>query len=192
MDEAIPPAILKELTDKGIDPAIFKTGQYMSMPSPGPVPTVDAADLRRVWELMRKCGRLVRVQKGETRLPKAEPEGSAQSSRSYDSASLGLPIPADAGCSPGADVGAVWFRVMMLGWLEGLWKMRYIIKLGRPSSEIADLPDVDYSKPSDAVFKALAVVPMTGLSLSGAPLKEFPVDLREFARLIQKESGEAT
>jgi hypothetical protein len=156
-----------------MDEAILNIGQYFSMPSPGPVPTVDPADLRSVWELMQKVAALS---------PKTEVEDSAQGgiSTSYDFRSLGLPVPANAGCSPGADVGAVWYRVEMLGWLEGLRRTSHITKV-----EIAGLPDFDYSEPSDAVFKALAVVPMTGQARSDFPMKEFPVDIREFTRLVQ-------
>jgi hypothetical protein len=53
-----------------------------------------------------------------------------------------------------------------------------------PLSDIANLPDLDYSHPSDAVFKAVAIVPMSGLAIGGPPREGFPVDLTEFTRLI--------
>jgi hypothetical protein len=169
-----------------MDEAILNIGQYFSMPSPGPVPTVDPADLRSVWELMQKAEGL--VQKAGASLPKREVEDSAQSGigTSYDFPSLGLPIPTNAGCSPGADVGAVWYRVEMMEWLEGLRRTSHITKVGSLLSEIANLPDFDYSKPSDAVFKALAVVPMTGIAPSGFPLQGFPLDISEFAKLVSR------
>lgn len=165
--------------------AFLKTGQYFS--TPGPVPPVDPTDLRNVWELMQKASDL--AQKAHASLPKAETEALARSGRQlvYDFRGLGLPVPANAGCSPGADVGAVWYRAKMLGMMAGL---AYFKQMGErvmqrpPVSDIANLPDLDYSHPSDAVFKALAVVPMTGLALGAPPLKGFPVDLKEFTRLI--------
>lgn len=168
------------MDDKGNDEA-----KYFSMLSPGPVPTVDPADLRSLWELKQKA--LGLVQKAAASLPKTEVEDAAQRgiATSWDFPSLGLPIPTNAGCSPGADVGAVWYRVTMLGWLEELRRVSYISKAGPPLSEIANLPGFDNSKPSDAVFKALAVVPMTGLARpSGSPPTEFPVDIAELTRLI--------
>jgi len=170
--------------DKGTDPAIPKIGEYFSMPSPGPVPTVDPADLRSVWELMQKAQGL--VQKAAASLPKSEVEDAAQRgiATSYDFSSLGLAMPTNAGCRPGADVGAVWYRATLLGWLKGLRGMSYISKDEPLLSEIANLSDFDNPKLSDAVFKVLAVVPMTGLAPSCFPLKEFPVDIGEFTKLI--------
>jgi hypothetical protein len=176
MDEPINPA---ELREKGIDPAILNIGQYFSMPSPGPVPKVDPANLRSVWELMQKAATLV---------PKTEQlPDSAQSDRStvYDFRSLGLDVPANAGCSPGANVGAVWYRIQMLGMLQN------ISSLGSLSERIK-LPDIDYGKPSDELFKALAVVPVMGIPQGGPPIEGLPVDVEELGRLVQKESGEPT
>lgn len=172
------------MDDKNIDSAIPKIGEYFSMPSPGPIPTVDPADLRSVWELMQKAQGL--VQKAAASLPKSEVEDAAQRgiATSYDFSSLGLAMPTNAGCSPGADVGAVWYRVTMLGWLEGLRRASYISNVGPLSSEIANLPDFNDSKSTDAVFNALAVVPMSGLAPSGFPLNEFPLDIGEFTTLI--------
>jgi hypothetical protein len=53
----------------------LKTGQYFS--SPGPVPTVDPADLRNVWELLQQASDL--AQKAHASLPKAETESLARS-----------------------------------------------------------------------------------------------------------------
>jgi hypothetical protein len=174
------------MDDKGIDPAILNVGQYFSMPSPGPVPTVDPADLRSVWELKQKAVGL--AQKAGASLPKTEVEDSARGgATSWDFRSLGLSWPTNAGCSPGADVGAVWYRVEMLGLLEELRRMSYISEVGPPLSDIANLPGFDNSKPSDPVFNALAVVPMIGLAHpSGTPPIGFPVDIGELTRLISR------
>jgi hypothetical protein len=160
-----------------IDPAIYNVGQYFTMPSPGPVPTVDPADLRNVWELMQTAQ--AEARKAYASLPKTEVEDYARRgiSTSWDFRALGLSTPNNVGCSPGADVGAVWYRVMMLGWLDGLRRLSSI-------SLLSEMPDFDPSKPTDAVFKALAVVPMTGLAHSGPTREGFPFDITEFGKLI--------
>ena len=55
-------------------------------------------------------------------------------------------------CSPGANVGAVWYRLSILEML------RHVSEATGTS-----LPWPREGKPGDAVFKALATVPMTGL-----------------------------
>jgi hypothetical protein len=127
------------------------------------------------------------AQKIAASLPKTEGEDSARrgGASSWDFRSLGLSWPTNAGCSPGANVGAVWYRVEMLGLLEELRRTNYLSEIGPPLSEIANLPGFDNSKPSDPVFKALAVVPMTGLAHPrGSPSTGFPVDIGELTRLI--------
>jgi hypothetical protein len=57
-------------------------------------------------------------------------------------------------------------------------------------SRRADLPGPLQGKPDNAVFRALAIVRMTGLSHSGFPSQGFPLDVEELIRLIQKESAE--
>lgn len=150
------------------------------VPGPGPVPVVDAADLRSVWELMQKM---------KARLPKTElPENSAQPGRasSYDLRSLGL-SDANGGCSPGANVGAVWYRILMLDLLEHISTVEPFL-----SELITDstIPPTDYGKPSDAVFKALAIVPMMGLQPGGPPTEGLPIDVEELGRLIRRENVE--
>ncbi|MGB7727363.1 MAG: hypothetical protein WBL50_04985 [Candidatus Acidiferrum sp.] len=72
-----------------------------------------------------------------------------------------------------------------------LASLRSFIGNGEPRlSDIANLPDLDYVNPSDAVFKALAIVPMTGLAPSQSPLEGFPVDLKEFAHLVSGDRRE--
>jgi hypothetical protein len=67
-------------------------------------------------------------------------------------------------CSPGADVGAVFFRVSMLRILQRL----------SGSGELIS-PWLHDGKPDDAVFRVVATVPMTGLQL-GTPRQGFPFD----------------
>jgi len=143
--------------EEEIDPALLKTLQYFSMPSPGPVPSVDPADLRSVWNFLQKADL---AQKAHDSLPKTEIQNSTQCA--YDL--LGLPAPPNAGCSPGADIGAVWYRAMMLRLLQSIRQVSQLSRGESPLSEVAGLPDLDYSQPNDAVFKALAIVPMTGLA----------------------------
>jgi hypothetical protein len=79
-------------------------------------------------------------------------------------------------CSPGADVGAVFFRVSML---------RILQKLSGSGGLIS--PWLHDGKPDDAVFKVVATVPMTGLQL-GTPRQGLPFDAEELIKLIKKES----
>ena len=79
-------------------------------------------------------------------------------------------------CSPGADVRAVFFRVSMLRMLEMLSASGGLI-----SCWLHD------GKPDDAVFKAVATVPMLGVGV-GTPREGFPFDVEELIKLIKKES----
>jgi hypothetical protein len=78
-------------------------------------------------------------------------------------------------CSPGANVGAVWYRLSILEML------RHISEITGTS-----LPWPREGKPGDAVFKALATVPMTGLP-PGVVRKVAPFDPDELIRLIKEE-----
>ena len=63
----------------------------------GPIPPVDPSDLRRVWEMQREL---------QARTPGQQ---------------IGISVDFyERACSPGANVGAVWFRTAMLGMLEML------------------------------------------------------------------------
>ena len=151
-----------------------------AMPGPGPVPVVDPADLRRMWELKQKM---------KARLPKTElPESSAQPGRatSYDLRSLGL-SDANGGCSPGANVGAIWYRIMMFNILEHISTVEPFLSKLIPDLTI---PAIDYGKPSDAVFKALAMVPMMGIQCGDPPIEGLPMDVEELGRLIRRENVE--
>jgi hypothetical protein len=78
-------------------------------------------------------------------------------------------------CSPGANVGAVWYRLSILEML------RHISEITGTS-----LPWPREGKPGDAVFKALATVRMTGLP-PGVVRKVPPFDPDELIRLIKEE-----
>jgi hypothetical protein len=61
----------------------------------GPIPPVDPADLRRVWEMQREL---------QARTPGQQ---------------IGISVDFyERACSPGANVGAVWFRIAMLEMLR--------------------------------------------------------------------------
>jgi hypothetical protein len=63
--------------------------------SPGPVPVVDPADLKKVWDIFAKS--------------------EAQKAHSGVSGAVGIDrILFEAACRPGADVTAVWYRASML------------------------------------------------------------------------------
>ena len=77
--------------------------------------------------------------------------------------------------SAGANPGNLVYRLAWLWWLQHF-------------SEAGQLtfPWIDNGKVEDAVFKALAIVPMTGIPRSGR--EGFPFDLDELIDLIKKES----
>ena len=77
--------------------------------------------------------------------------------------------------SPGANFGDVFYR---LSWLRHLQIL----------SEAGHLtfPWIHNGEPEDAVFKALAIVPMTGRR-PGVMYEKPPFDLEELIKLIKKE-----
>jgi hypothetical protein len=109
--------------------------------SPSPVPAVDPADLRRVWELQ---------------------EGFQVSHPGQQSV-----VDIHGAYDPGTDLQAVGFRLAMLGLMRKMhaWP---------PNTRLPD-----------ALFKALAVIPMTGMAV-GVPQQQLPFDLDELLRLVQE------
>jgi hypothetical protein len=77
---------------------------------------------------------------------------------------------------PDADAYSAWYRLSILALLL------YMKKMG--GLEFSWLPE---GKPSNAVFKALAIVPVIGVPV-GKPTNRLPFDLDEFSRLVQKET----
>ena len=126
------------------------------VPGIGPVPEVDPADLKSLWNMQ-----------SEAQARHDKPGAIALSFSLCQSA-----------CSPGANVAAVWYRSSMLAVLQ------HLSDAGGPA-----LPGIQEGKPSDAFFKALAIVPMTGMQPGAPPRKGFPFDLQELVSLIQKEAG---
>ena len=108
---------------------------------PSPVPAVDPADLRRVWDLQEKL------------------RANHPSQQSV--------IDIRGACNPDADFQAVGFRLSMIGLMQQIhaWP-----------------PD---TKPPDTLFRALAIIPMTGMA-AGVPQQELPFDLDELLRLVQE------
>lgn len=107
----------------------------------GPIPPVDPADLRSVWEMQRE-------------LQAHSPGGGGVilDVEMYKSA-----------CSPGADVGSVWFRTSLIGMLR---------------------PWIREGAVDDAVFKVAATFPMNGMAV-GVPRQGLPFDVQEFLRQIE-------
>ena len=102
-----------------------------------PVPLVDPADLKIVWELQQKV-------RGQQKVREQHPgEQVGIDVRSYMTA-----------CSPGANTLAVWYRLSMLGMLSALSE-----KSGVP---VEKLPWMQSGKPDEFIFKALATLPMNG------------------------------
>jgi hypothetical protein len=79
-------------------------------------------------------------------------------------------------CTSGSDAGTVWFRLSWLFILQHLNEAGHI-----------KFPWIHDGKPDEAVFKALAVVPMNGMSprVMG---KGLPFDVEGLCRMVQKES----
>jgi hypothetical protein len=127
----------------------------------GPIPPVDPADLKSVWAMQEK----LKADFDEPTPNRAPNQGFGISLNYYKRV-----------CSPGANVGAVWYRLSILEML------RHISEITGTS-----LPWPREGKPGDAVFKALATVPMTGLP-AGVVRTVPPFDPDELIRLIQKES----
>jgi hypothetical protein len=114
----------------------------------GLIPAVDPADLRSVWKMQRE-------------VQERAPGGHAAilSDELYKRA-----------CSPGANIGAVWFRTAMLGMLEMFGMLAAWIQEG----VIAD-----------AVFQVAATFPMKGIAI-GTPREGFPFDVQEFLSQVAK------
>jgi hypothetical protein len=80
-------------------------------------------------------------------------------------------------CSPGANVYAVFLRVSILRVLQML--------NGRHG---VSLPRLHDGVPDDAVFRATAAIPMSNPPRGSTTRGEFPFDLEELGRQIEKES----
>jgi hypothetical protein len=80
-------------------------------------------------------------------------------------------------CTSGSDAHTVWYRI---SWLHLL---RHLNEAGR-----IDFPWMRDGKPEEAVFKALATIPMTGV-ISKVMRDGFPFDVEELRRLIQENTN---
>ena len=139
----------------------FNIPEEFSFMKDGPIPAVEPADLKSAWAMSEEL---------KKDLAKVIPNQHV--GISFDCCKRV--------CSPGADVGAVWYRVSMIGLLQMMSK-----EAGEPA--LSGLTD---GKPSDAVFKALATLPMTGMN-PGVAHDGLPFDPEELVRLI-KEAESAT
>lgn len=115
----------------------------------GPIPPVDPADLRSVWEMSRQF----------------------QARTSGQQIGIGAEFYKHA-CSPGANVGAVWFRTAMLGMLEMLGMLA---------------PWIHDGVVADTVFKVAATFPMNGMRI-GVPRQGFPFDAQGFLAQVHEEA----
>ena len=88
---------------------------------------------------------------------------------------MGVGLDQQGVLSPGANFGDVFYR---LSWLRHL---QILSEAGHLS-----FPWIHDGEPDDAVFKALAIVPMTGRT-PGAIYEGPPFDVGELIRLIKKE-----
>jgi hypothetical protein len=113
----------------------------------GLIPAVDPSDVRSVWEMQREV---------QARAPGGN---AAISAEFYKRA-----------CSPGANVGAVWFRASLIGMLE---------KFGMLA------PWIQEGVIADAVFQVAASFPMKGMAI-GVPQQGLPFDVQEFLSQVAK------
>ena len=127
----------------------------------GPIPPVDPADLKSIWAMQEELKRDF-----EKRAPNRAPNQDLSVSINYYKRV----------CSPGPNVGVLWYRVSILEML------RHVSEATGTS-----LPWPREGKPGDAVFKALAIVPMTGLA-PGVVRKVPPFDPDKLISLIKQES----
>jgi hypothetical protein len=126
----------------------------------GPIPPVDPADLKSVWAMQKEFKKDF-----EKRMPDHAPN---------ETVGVGIDYYRRV-CGPGANVGAVWYR---LSRLEALQMMS---EAGGQSW--AGLTE---GKPDDAVFKALANLSMTGMQ-PGVIREGLPFDVEQLIRLIREE-----
>jgi hypothetical protein len=122
-----------------------------------PLPSADPADLKSVWTMQQEVKKDL-----DKRLPNRNPNQGF---------SIGIDVYQRA-CSPGADAFLVWRRLAMLETVQRIF-----------SEAGGTLPGFTDGKPRDAVFKALAIVPMTD-----GGQESIPIDAKELIRLIKKES----
>jgi hypothetical protein len=88
---------------------------------------------------------------------------------------MGLGLDQQGVLSPGANFGDVFYRLSWLRHLQILSEAGHL-----------NFPWIHDGEPEDAVFKALAIVPMTGRVL-GVMYERPPFDVEELIRLIKKE-----
>ena len=112
----------------------------------GPVPTVDPVDLRSVWEMGRQM-------KNQLQPGLQSSSGVVIGAEFYERA-----------CSPGANVGAVWYRVSQISLLQMLGMLA---------------PWIHEGVVADAVFKVAATFPMERVPI-GVPRQGLPFDVEEF------------
>ena len=89
---------------------------------------------------------------------------------------MGIGLDQQGVLSPGASFGDVFYRLSWLRHLQILSEAGHL-----------NFPWIHDGEPEDAVFKALAIVPMTGRR-PGVTYDRPPFDVEELIRLIRKES----
>ena len=125
-----------------------------------PVQEVDPKDLKYAWSALQEF---------------QQKRSTAQ--RSIDPFPAQVVLDLQRVCLP--NLFAICYRLTQLN------RLRQFRKAKRQP-----LPGMKRGKPTDAIFKAFAFVPIAGREFSDPPRRDWPFDVDELVRLIQKESGE--
>jgi hypothetical protein len=122
--------------------------------------TVDANDLKIVWQFLKQAG------------SHTAPIGSGLSAVAIDPAGL------QQMCSPGADVGALTYRAIMLDFL-------FLNVDRRPDDpETKELAKFRHDgKPDERVFQVMSSIPLGWIPKGGR--QGFPFDGQEFMRQLR-------
>ncbi|MGB7730238.1 MAG: hypothetical protein WBL50_19575 [Candidatus Acidiferrum sp.] len=136
---------------------------FPEMPT-GPIPPADPNDLKSAWTMLAEVKKDL-----DQRFPVRDPsQGYSVDVEHYKRA-----------CSPDANVMVVWYRLSQLVLLLHMNELG-VSTFTLPEALLAD------GEPSDAVFKALATVPMTRLEV-GVNIEGPPFDIEELSRLIREQ-----
>ncbi len=129
-------------------------------------PPVDPNDLKSAWAVMDELNKHV---------PESDPNLNPGTATAV---AIGPDI--ERACSPGANAETILYRLTWLGLMQEIAKSGELTHMNLPKALKDD-------KPSNAVFKAFAVVRMSRLQQTEH--KEFPVDLEDLGRLIRESEA---
>jgi hypothetical protein len=150
-------------------------GEFMDnkfLPEPGRplLPTVTSADLKAAWAVQQQ------IQQEMQELAKNYPPCPPGTAHQFDQNQIPL-VRELVKFGP-----AIQYRLTMLAGLRGQGAALGFLGL--------NLPGLQDEKPSDAAFKAFAVVPMidmSNLNPGDPPHEGWPFDMEELSRLLQKD-----